>query len=87
MRAKGSRSLKGPHLYKSIFRAKCHYEREDCFMGIKNGWRIFPSATHIHSQSGFAFVFFPLLQNRFYLGDQLFLVGHIQHIARGKDIV
>ena len=24
MRAKGSRSLKGPHLYKSIFRAKCH---------------------------------------------------------------
>ena len=33
------------------------------------------SATHIHSQSGFVPVFFSLFQHRFYLGDQLFLVG------------
>ena len=57
------------------------------FCQHKNGWRKFLSATHIRSQSGFIPVLFPLFQHRFYLGDQLFLVGHIQHITRGEEIV
>ena len=30
---------------------------------------------------------FPLIQHGIHLGDELFLVGHIQHIPRGKDVV
>ena len=33
------------------------------------------------------FFFVPLFQHMFYLMNQLFLVGHIQHILGRKDVV
>ena len=33
------------------------------------------------------FVIMPLPQNSFHLSDQLFLVWHVQHIARSKNVI